>query len=1117
MSINSEESTINIRLSGDQARAEIKKLQEATAQFNRELKKLNDPAQIKVKREQIDQAKADIAKLRASIKENLTVIINGQVAGKSINDLRSALSLAKKEFKTMVDPAEMKAQAASINQIQRQIDHLESPLKKSQGAFGGLINEMKRMAALAASAFGFQFLINKFEDLLISNAKLSDSFANIRRVTGLTDEEVRKLNSTLQQIDTRTSTQGLRELSVVAGKLGVNGVKDIAAFTESLDMLVVSLGDELGSADEIATQLGKILNVFEGKITADDLTHLGNAMVSLANNGVATGGFIADFSQRVSGIAKASNLSLGATVGLAAGFEELGLRSESSATALQKLLSTIAGDIPKAAKIAGIDVKKFNDLFSNKPQEALILYAQGLVKNKQSFAEITSAFKDAGEEGARVVQTLQAIGQRGEFLKEKIDLGNKSMQESSQIFSAFALKNDNLAASLEKTGKLIGKYFTNNTLTDFFNTAVKGINFQLSSTTEKKSALQISIDTIKTNREEVKTIRELLAEYEKLTSNGLAPTNAQKGRLHAISIQLNELTGKSVGTLNKETGAYQVNTELVKKYANEKQQANLSEAASILNIIHVQEQNLAVVIANKKANEDLHASLRAFVKEKAVNGVYNSPGDAAFKESKRLIEESEKLNHRIVAYSKSIEKRKADLAALGYNPDAIAEALKQIRDTRAIVDAEKTKPGGSIEGDGSESKTMRERNKELVEYYKTRLTTITTFAYQEESIEKLKLKEISNINNAAKAEQLQSQLTAIKIRLDLSEEASREELQAKKDYLEKEYQLYAEKLGAESSLAIAAKRKLHKDLAELDSQFTQNQIADIRQGLELATQLYAEYNNYLTLRENNQTTIARNEAAKRKKDLDEKLKHDLISQQEYTIELEKINSKADQIDIANRKKQFERNKKLQEAQIAVNAASAIIKLYSDYNYIVATALGLILTGVAAAQISEVEKQQFPEYEDGGILHGPRHKDGGIPIVSKRSGKPFASAEGGELLGSRAFVNDYPNLAQSIANYTKNGQRINLSDISVSSSATPSINTDSITRTISKALPFSGISSSTITPSNGGSSENMDKLIKEIVLMKEELTKIKDKKVIFVHREYEKSKEQLAFAQRQTQV
>lgn len=325
----------------------------------------------------------------------------------------------------------------------------------------------KGIGGLAAGYMAFSALKSGFNNV----AALGDQLADLQRVAGLTKNEANDLNQSLLNLDTRTSSKGLREIAIVAGKLGV-AKEDIYEFTKSVDMLVVSLGDELGNADQITTELGKILNVFDGQVNGDNIAHLGNAVITLANAGVATGGFITDFTQRVAGISKAAGISLGSVVGMAAGFEELGLRSESSSTSLQKLISNIAGDIPKAAKMANVPFAEFNKLFAEKPQEALIKYAEGLTKTKASFSEVAKSFKDAGEEGARTVQMLQAIGQSGDFLREKIDMGNESIQELSAQNEAFALKNDTLQGSIDRLGKAFDKLYANPSVTGFLKGVV---------------------------------------------------------------------------------------------------------------------------------------------------------------------------------------------------------------------------------------------------------------------------------------------------------------------------------------------------------------------------------------------------------------------------------------------------------------------------------------------------------------------------------------------------------------------------------------------------------------------------------------------------------------------
>jgi hypothetical protein len=133
--------------------------------------------------------------------------------------------------------------------------------------------------------------------------------------------------------------------------------------------------------------------------------------------------------------------------------EELGGRVESSTTAIQKLIVHIAADIPKAAKIAGMGAEEFKKLFAQDATEGLLRFSEGLVKNKESFNEIVNSLKDAGEEGARVIETITKMGTSADILRQRIDLGKKSIQESSAINEGFALKNETLGATLDKLGK----------------------------------------------------------------------------------------------------------------------------------------------------------------------------------------------------------------------------------------------------------------------------------------------------------------------------------------------------------------------------------------------------------------------------------------------------------------------------------------------------------------------------------------------------------------------------------------------------------------------------------------------------------------------------------------
>ena len=469
MSVRTDTVNLIVNVNGNNAQNNLNELRKKASDITSEMQGLKRGTQAYIdKAKELKQVTGEMDILKKQI--GITAL--------SQKELNAELSKLK-ALKGSVVPfsAEFKDLDKQIKAVESRLYDVSKGVQGFSSTFSKIGDQVKQFGVLAAAYLGFEFLTSQFQNIISGSAKLSDSLADIRRVAGLTATEVLKLNTELSGLDTRTSTQSLREIAVIAGKLGV-AKNDIFDFTAAVDQLVVSLGDELGNADQITTQLGKILNVFDGEVNGDNISRLGNSFVELANAGVASGSFIADFTQRVAGISKASGISLGATVGLGAGLEELGQRSESSSTAIQSLLSRIGTDIPKAAKLAGAkskeEIQKFANDFATKPAEVLIQFAEALVKNKSSFSEVAASFKDAGEEGARVVGVLQAIGQKGDFMREKIDLGNQALTNTNAISQAFALKNETFGASLDKLGKEFNKLVSSSAVNNFLQGAVQG-------------------------------------------------------------------------------------------------------------------------------------------------------------------------------------------------------------------------------------------------------------------------------------------------------------------------------------------------------------------------------------------------------------------------------------------------------------------------------------------------------------------------------------------------------------------------------------------------------------------------------------------------------------------
>lgn len=468
MSVRTDVVNLQVIISGNKAQDELNTLRKKAADAKMALDGLKRGSQeFADKKKEVAKYNEEIVNMRKQI--GLTALTQKELV-QELNRLKSMKGSVvpfTKEFNDL---------DKSIKAVENRLYDVRNGVQGFASFFSKIKDEVKQFGLMAAGYLGFQFLTSQFQNIISGGGKVSDQLADIRRVTRLTDAEAQKLNKSLRELDTRTTTSGLREIAIVAGKLGV-AKDDILGFVAATDKLVVALGDELGNADEITTQLGKIINVFNndgGGVTGEKLLSVGNAIVDLANKGVASGGFIVDFTQRLAGLAKIANVGLNETIGLGAGLEELGQKSESASTAIIKVIGKIGEDVPKYAKIANKSVEEFSETLKNKPIEALIQVSEGLVKNKKSFEEISQAFSAAGEDGARIVTTLGVIGGKADFMRQKINDAGAALKSNTEINDAFALKNETLGATLDKLGKDFNSLMTSNAVMNFLQGAVQG-------------------------------------------------------------------------------------------------------------------------------------------------------------------------------------------------------------------------------------------------------------------------------------------------------------------------------------------------------------------------------------------------------------------------------------------------------------------------------------------------------------------------------------------------------------------------------------------------------------------------------------------------------------------
>lgn len=383
------------------------------------------------------------------------------------------------------------AQRARIDEYRRlnaeltAFDRTMGNHQRNVGNYSSALQGVGRsLAGLAAGYLTAQAALAGLTSVIRTNAEISDSLANVQRTAGLTAKEAENLAEQLKKIDTRTSLKGLFDIAVIGGQLGIAS-NQLGGFTKAIDQLAVSLGGELkGGAEGVAKSLGVLDNVFKvtqgnGGDVEKSFNQIGSAILGLGQSGLATGDFLADFGERVGGVAKQAGLSLPVILSYGAVLQENGVNAEVAGTSFKKLISlmgTRRNDFFTVAQIAdsNLTIKEFTDTINTDTQKALELFFNGLQKGGTKTTAFLDILKSSGLAMSGVSQSVAALSGNQESLNIHIADATRDFNEATKSAEQFAIKNDNLAASMEKFSNTVSNMVTDGGLSNFFKQGVDG-------------------------------------------------------------------------------------------------------------------------------------------------------------------------------------------------------------------------------------------------------------------------------------------------------------------------------------------------------------------------------------------------------------------------------------------------------------------------------------------------------------------------------------------------------------------------------------------------------------------------------------------------------------------
>ena len=323
---------------------------------------------------------------------------------------------------------------------------------------------MKNLTAYVGLFSVFNHIKDLVTGAIKKNLEYSGSLTDIRKVSGLTMDQVKQLSTELAKIDTRTSVDGLAQLAYEGAKLGMGkyGISGMRDFVAAADKINVAIGEEMG--EEALPALSKMVEVMGlipkmGIEKAMEAT--GSAMFKLSSTSTSTSNDIVEFSNRLTGVARTAGITTDQLLALGSASSSMMLMPEVASTAMGKFIVALQKNHNLIAKELGIPDETIKNLYaSGHAMDAIVLVLEKM-RDKGNMNALGGIFKDLGSDGRRLVTAMVTMSKNVDMLKDHLYESEEAFREATAVGKEYSMQQQSAIGILERANNLWEKAFVN--------------------------------------------------------------------------------------------------------------------------------------------------------------------------------------------------------------------------------------------------------------------------------------------------------------------------------------------------------------------------------------------------------------------------------------------------------------------------------------------------------------------------------------------------------------------------------------------------------------------------------------------------------------------------------
>lgn len=453
----STSANVVLSVNGKQAKSMLASLQKDAERLEQKLAKAaaaGDKATMQKLRRELTQTNKLIQQIQGST-ENVEQVLR-RLDKASPKELQKTLRTLTRQLNGIERGSEAwEAHTAKIKRVKAELRKLNEETREGEGAWERFNRKMNDwQTTIAAGAAALTGMVMMGRSAVNAYADMEAEMANVRKFTGMTEEEVAALNEKFKKMDTRTSRENLNKLAQEAGRLGKTSSENVLGFVRAANQINVAL-DDLG--DGATLTLSKLTNIFgdeERLGTERSLLAVGSVINELSQNSTASAPYLAQFAQRLAGVGKQAEMTIPQIMGYAAVLDSTGQGVEMSATALSQLIMGLFKDSAKIARATGMDLEAFNKALKSSTNEGLVMLLERL-HELGGIDVLAPVFEGMGADGARASAVIAALAGNVETLKWQQEQANAAFAEATSITKEYDVQNTTVQAGLDKARKRV--------------------------------------------------------------------------------------------------------------------------------------------------------------------------------------------------------------------------------------------------------------------------------------------------------------------------------------------------------------------------------------------------------------------------------------------------------------------------------------------------------------------------------------------------------------------------------------------------------------------------------------------------------------------------------------